>query len=273
MALTTKKRRQQLKHDKFRDTTMHAFERLSHRYEGRGRTILYALAGLAALAILLFAFGWWREQRADKARLALGRAIEIHEAEVTATPQPGASPTFPTERERAQKAVEEFRKVQQEHGSPYSELARYFAAANLLTVERAQGLAELEQLVRSGDADVAARSKFALAQAREADNQLDAAAALYQELLNDQKKNVSDNTLKLRLATVQAKQGKRDEAVNLLFQMVEAARKQQKPDGTPQAESQLIRAAADKLQELSPERYAQLPPDPAAAGAPGFPRP
>ncbi len=272
MARTTKKRRQQLKHDKFRDTTMHAFDRLSHRYEGRGRTILYALAGLVALAALFFAFNWWRERSADKARLALGRAIEIHEAQVTASPLPGASPTFPTERERAQKAVEEFRRIQQEHGSPYSELARYFAAVNLLTVERAQGLSELEQLAKSGEADVAARARFALAQAREADGQLDAAAALYQELLNDKNKNVSDNTLKLRLATVQAKQGKRDEAVNLLFQMVEAARKEQKPDGKPQAESQLIRAAADKLQELSPERHAQLPPD-QSPGAAGFPRP
>jgi hypothetical protein len=271
VARTTKQRRQQLKHDKFRDTTMHAFDRLSHRYEGRGRTILYALAGLAALAILLFAFNWWRGQRADKARLALGRAIEIHNAEVTATPQPGASPTFPTERERAQKAVEEFRRVQQEHGSPYGELARYFAAVNLLTVDRPQGLSELEQLARSGDADVAARSKFALAQAREADNQLDAAAGLYQELLNEKNQNVSENTVKLRLATVQAAQGKRDDAVNLLYQMVEAARKEQKPDGTPRSESQLIRAAADKLQELSPERYAQLPADQTSAGAPGFP--
>ncbi|HEV3468800.1 MAG TPA: hypothetical protein VG148_05730 [Pyrinomonadaceae bacterium] len=272
MAQTSKKRRQQLKHDKFRDTTMHAFDRLSHRYEGRGRTILYALAGLVALGVLLLAFNWWREQSADKARLALGRAIEIHEAEVTASPDPGASPTFPTERDRAQKAVEEFRKIQQEYGSPYSELARYFAAVNLVTVERAQGLSELEQLTKSGDADVAARAKFALAQAREADNQLDAAAALYRELLDDGRKSVSDNTLKLRLAAVLAKQGKRDEAADLLFQMVEAARKEQKPDGRPQSESQLVRAAADKLQEISPERHAQLPPEPAPAG-PGFPAP
>ncbi len=48
MARTTKKRAQQLKHDKFRDTTMGLIDRAGDRLEGRGRTILYALAGLAA---------------------------------------------------------------------------------------------------------------------------------------------------------------------------------------------------------------------------------
>jgi len=272
VARTTKKRRQQLKHDKFRDTTMHAVDRLAHRYEGRGRTILYALAAAAALVILLFAFRWWRESEADKARLALGRAIQIQEAEVTPSPAPGASPTVPTERERAQKAVEEFQKVQQEYGSPYSELARYFAAANLVVVDRPKGISELEQLTRSGEADVAARARFALAQAREADGQLDAAANLYQELLNDRNKNVSDNTLRFLLASVYEKQGKKDEAVNLLFQLVEESRKAQGKDGKPLGDSQLIRAAATRLQELNPERHAQLPPDQAPPTA-GFPQP
>ena len=271
MARTTKKRQQQLKHDKFRDSTMHAFDRLSHRYEGRERTILYALGALVALVLLVLAFQWWRGRKADEAQLALGKAIEIHAAQVTATPLPNAAgPTFPTERERAQKAVEEFQKIQQTYGAPYNDIARYFAAVNLVTVERDKGIAELEQLTKSGDSDVAARARFALAQAREAGGQHDAAAALYQELLNDKNRNVSENTLKLRLATVYAKQGKRDEAVNLLFPMVEAARNAKTKDGKPQPESQIIQAAAEKLQELSPERYAQLPKDEAApAGLPG----
>jgi hypothetical protein len=49
VARTTKKRAQQLKHDKFRDTTFETYGRLSHRFEGKGRTILYAVAGAVAL--------------------------------------------------------------------------------------------------------------------------------------------------------------------------------------------------------------------------------
>jgi tetratricopeptide (TPR) repeat protein len=268
VARTTKKRAKQLKHDKFRDTTMDAAGRLSHRFEGRGRTVLYAIGGAVALVALLLAFNWWREQRADAARHALGKAIEIAEAPVSATPEPNQTgPTFKDERERAQKAVEAFQKVQSDYGSPYSEIARYFAAANLLTIDRPKGLSELEALSKNGDGEVAARAKFALAQAREADAQYDAAAALYQELLNDKNKTVSENAVKLRLASVYEKQGKKDEAVNLLFQMVEAARKAQGKDGKPLPTSTNTRAAADKLQELSPERYAQLPPEPARGGS------
>jgi len=267
VARTTKKRAKQLKHDKFRDTTMDAYGRLSHRFEGRERQILYAVGGAVALVALLLVFNWWREQRADAARLALGKAIEIAEAPVSPTPDPNATgPTFKDGRERAQKAVEAFQKVQSDYGSPYSEIARYFAAANLLTVDRPKGLSELEALSKNGGDEVAARAKFALAQAREADAQYDQAAAGYQELLNDKNKPVPENAVKLRLASVYEKQGKKDEAVNLLFQMVESARKAQGKDGKPLPESNVTRAAADKLQELSPERYAQLPPEPPRGG-------
>jgi tetratricopeptide (TPR) repeat protein len=268
VARTTKKRAKELKHDKFRDTTFDAYDRLSHRFEGKGRTILYAVGGAVALVALVLVFNWWREQRADAARLALGQAIKIAEAPVSATPQPGLTgPSFTTERERAQKAVEAFQKVQNDYGSPYRELARYFAAANLLTVDRPKGISELEALSKDGDADVAARARFALAQSREADAQYDAAAAGYQELLKNQSAAVTPNVVKLRLASVYEKQGKKDEAVNLLFQMVEAARNAKGKDGKPRPESTVVRTAADKLQELSPERYAQLPKEPSPAGS------
>ena len=267
MARTTKKRAQQLKHDKFRDTTFDAYGRLSNRFEGKGRTILYALGGVVALVVLLLVFNWWRERRADAGRLALGQAIKIAEAPVSPTPQPGQTgPIFATDRERAQKAVEAFQKVQHDYGSPYSELARYFAAANLLSVDRPKGLSELEALSKDGDGDVAARARFALAQAREADAQYDAAAAGYQELLKSSTGTVSPNAVKLRLAAVYEKQGKKDEAVNLLFQMVEAARNAKGKDGKPLPESTVTRTAADKLQELSPERFAQLPKESAPPG-------
>jgi hypothetical protein len=272
VARTSKKRAQQLKHDKFRDTTMGLIDRAGDRLEGRGRTILYALAGLAAALVLFFVYQWWSNRNADSARLALGKALEIAEAPVvTGTPDPAQTgPSFPSERERAQKAVEEFQKVQQQYGSPYDELARYFAATNLLLVEREKGLSELEQLSRSGNDEVAARAKFALAQARESDGQLDQAAALYQELLKEQGKHIPTSTLNFRLASVYERQDKKNEAVDLLFRLVEesrkaAAAKEDKPDSEPA----IIRAAADKLQKLSPERHAQLPAAPVPARAPG----
>jgi hypothetical protein len=163
VARTTKKRAKQLKHDKFRDTTFDMYGRLSHRVEGRERTIIYAAAGVVALVALLLAFNWWRGRQAEAASAALGKAIEIAETPVASgTPAPGdTGPTFANEKERAQKAVEAFQKVQHDYGSPYSELARYFAATSLLSLDRPKGLSELEALTKNGDADVSARSKFA----------------------------------------------------------------------------------------------------------------
>jgi hypothetical protein len=275
VARTTKKRAKQLKHDKFRDTATDLYERLSPHIEGRGRVILYAAGGVAVLVALVLVFSWWRESRADEARAALGKAIEIADAPVTTgTPTPGETgPSFKTEQERAQQAVAAFQKVAQTYGSPYNEVARYFAATNLLTIDRDKGLSELQNLSKSGSEEVAARSKFAIAQAQEAAGQYDAAAALYQQLLNDKNKPISDNVLKLDLATVYEKQGKKDEAANLLFQMVTDARRAQGNDNKiakQQPESTVIRAAADKLQQLSPERYAQLPKEPTPEGAPPF---
>lgn len=254
---------------------MNLLDRLSDRLEGQGRTILYAMAGVVAALALFSIYSWWSENRADDARLALGKAIEVSEAPVvTGTPDPNETgPTFPSERERAQKAVEEFQKVQSQYGSPYSGLARYFAATNLLFVEREKGLNELEQISKTGDAEVASRAKFALAQAREADGQLDAAAALYQELLKEQGKHVPVNTLNLHLAAIYEKQNKNDAAVDLLFRIVEESRKaQQGQEDKPASEPASVRAAAEKLQKLNPERYAQLPPAPVPArGGGGFP--
>lgn len=270
MARTSKKRARELKHDKFRDTTMHAFDRIGDRMEGRGRTLLYALAGLAVLALLFGLWSWYSNRRADEARAALGRAFEIAEAPVSQTPPAAGSTTltFPSERERAQKALDEFQKVAQKYGDPYNDIARFMAATQLLTVERTRGVKELEEIAKGGDREVAARAKFALAQAREADGQLDAAAALYGELLKDNNPVITPDTLNLRLASVYEKQGKKDEAVAILYRMIETARNAKGKDGKPAPQSEAVGQAADKLETLDPARFAQLPKEPLASDLP-----
>lgn len=272
MARTTKKRARELKQDKFRDKTMETFDRLGNRLEGKGHVILYAIAGLIALAVLFGLYTWWSGRRADEASLALGRAIEIAEAPiVTGTPQPGQTgPTFPSERERAQKAVQEFEAVANKHGDPHRELARYFRAVQMLVVDRKKGLDDLQALTKSGNTDVAARSKFALAQAREADGQLDEAVVIYNELLKDKNAGIAPGTLNLRLASIYEKQGKKDAAADILFRMVEEARKAKGKDGKPLPETASVREADTKLETLNPERYAQLPPKTPGADLPLF---
>ncbi len=263
MAKYKKKRARQLQHDKFRDTTMGLVDRAAHRMEGKGRKVLYGIGALIAIGLIIWGVAAWRGSKTDEARTALGRAIKIAETPVIATPVPGSTtPGFRTEKERAQKAVEEFQKVAANYGGSTGEHARYFAAANQLSLDRAKGMAELDALTKSNDPEVSTLAKFALAQAKEGDTKYDEAAALYADLAKQSSTLITPDTANLRLGIVYEKQGKNQEAADVLFKMVEAARKAKGKDGKPLTESGAVRKAAEELQRIDPARYAQLPTPP-----------
>jgi tetratricopeptide (TPR) repeat protein len=257
-----KKRARELQHDRFRDTTMSFFDRLGDALEGKGRTILYVIGGVLLAGILVFVFVKWRHRKADEAQQALGRAITITKAPVLATPVAGNNElTFPSEVERAQKAIAEFEKVAAKYGDPYRSESLYFIASNRLVLDRPKGLSELTQLSNSDVTEVATLSKFALAQAKESDGQFDEAAKLYTEIVKLNSPTVSPETANLRLAKVYEKQDKKKEAADLLFNIVDASRKAKGSDNQPIPTSAAAREAADELQKLDPDRYAQLPPE------------
>jgi tetratricopeptide (TPR) repeat protein len=262
VAKYNKKRVKELQHDRFRDTTMGFLDRLGNLLEGRGRTILYGLGGLLLLSILVIFFVKWSNRKADEARQALGRAITISTADIGTTPLPGSNdPTYATELERAQRAIEEFEKVAAKYGDPYQAEARYFIASNRLTVDRAKGITELTELANSSVPEVAALSKFALAQAKEGEGKLDEAAQLYSDLAKQNSVSVTAETANLQLAKLYKKQGKKKEASDVLFNLVDASRKAKDEENKPIPVSAAAREAATELQKLDPERFAQLPPE------------
>jgi hypothetical protein len=257
-----KKRVRELQHDRFRDTTMGFLDRLGNALEGRGRTILYGLGGLLLASILVIVFIKWSNRKADEARQALGRAITISSAEIAPAPIPGSTdPTFATELERSQRAIEEFEKVAAKYGDPYRSEARFFIASNRLTTDRPKGITELTELSSSSLPEVAALSKFALAQAKESDGKLDEAAQLYSDLAKQNSVSVTAETANLQLAKVYKKLGKKKEASDVLFNLVDASRKAKGEDNKPIPASSAAREAATELQKLDPDRYAQLPPE------------
>ncbi len=262
MAKYKKKRVRELQHDRFRDTTMSFLDRLGNLLEGRGRTILYGLGGLLLAGILIIVFVRWSNKKTDEARQALGRAITISTADVNATPIAGSTePSYTSEYERAQRAIEEFEKVAAKYGDPYRSEARYFIASNRLIVDRPKGMTELSELSNSSLPEVVALSKFALAQAKESDGKLDEAAQLYSDLARQNSVSVPSETANLRLAKVYNKLGKKKEAVDVLFNMVDASRKAKGEDNQPAPISAAAREAATELQKLDPDRYSQLPPE------------
>lgn len=267
MARYKKKRARELQHDRFRDTTIGLFDRLGNLLEGRGRSILYGIAGVILIAALVGGWFVWSRRKADEARRAMGRAIAV--ATTPTSPIPGADPSAPnfaSEQDRARKAIEEFEKVAAKYGDPYRTEARYFIAVNRLSVDREKGINELAELSKSSLTDVSTLAKFALAQAKEADGKFDEAAQLYSQLAGQNSLVVPPETAKLRLAMVNEKQGKKKEAADLLFQIVDAARKAKSDDGTSLPQSSAAREASQQLQKLDPDRYAQLPPEAPGAG-------
>jgi tetratricopeptide (TPR) repeat protein len=262
VAKYNKKRARELQHDRFRDTTMGFFDRLGDSLEGKGRTILYGLGAVLLAGILVITFVKWRNRKADEARQALGRAITIATTDINPTPVPGSGqPSFNTEYERAQRAIDEFQKVATKYGEPYHSEALYFIASNRLVVDRPKGMSELTELSKSSVPEVAALSKFALAQAKESDGKFDEAAQLYSELAKQNNPSVTADTANLRLAKVYNKQGKKKEASDVLFNIVDASRKAKDDKNQPAPISTAAREAASELQKLDPARYAQLPPE------------
>ncbi|MDQ6652441.1 MAG: hypothetical protein M3Y84_06830 [Acidobacteriota bacterium] len=263
MAKYKKKRARELRHDKFRDTAGKIFDRLGERLEGRGKAILYGIAGVALLAILVMVLVKWNNRKSDEARRALGRAIAIAIAPVSSNPtaQTPTGQSFTNERERAQKAIEEFQKVAAKYGDPYRTEARYFIATNLLYIDRDKALSELAEVSKTGVVEAATLAKFALAHAKEEDAKYDEATRLYKELAAQNSPVVTPDTANLRLANIYEKQGKKKEAADLLFNIVDSSRKTKDTDGTPIPPSAAAREAAEKLQKIDPERYAKLTPE------------
>jgi tetratricopeptide (TPR) repeat protein len=263
-----KKRARELQHDRFRDTAMSFFDRLGDLLAGRGRTILYGFGGLLLAGLLILMFIKWSNKKRDEAQQALGRGIDIQKSLVTPSPIPGSTePSFASEKDRARRAIEEFEKVAAKYGDPYRSEARYFIASNRLAVDRQKGISELAELSKSSVGEVAALSKYALAQTYESDGKFDDAARLYMELARLNSTAVTAETANLRLAKVYEKQGKKKEAADLLFNIVDASRKAKGSDNQPLPQSSAAREAADELQKLDPDRFAQLPPEtPALAG-------
>lgn len=257
-----KKRVRELQHDKFRDTAGVIFERLGDRLEGKGKAILYGIVSVVVLALFVGLFVRWSNRKADEARRALGRAISIAAAPLAdpigADP---SAPKFSSEQERSQKAIDEFQKVAAKYGDPYRTEARYFIATNLLAIDRNKAMTELAEVAKSGIPEVATLAKFALAQAKEADAKFDEAASLYAEIAAQNATVVTVDTANLRLAGVYEKQGKKKEAADLLFNIVDVARKAKNSDGTPIPLSAAARDATEKLQKLDADRYAKLTPE------------
>lgn len=230
------------------------------KLEGRGRTILYGIAALVLLAVLVTVLMRWNARTGGAAQAALGKAIETSQAQITETAPPAGSAqkTFKTEKERAEAAIAEFQAVVDKFGGDAGEKATYFIAINRLAIDRPAAIQELEGLSNS-NSDTGKLAKFALAQTRAGDNRLDDAAVLYQELAAMSDPIVAKDTISFELAKIYEKQGKKQDAADIYFNIAKKASEAKDADGKAIPLTETATNAKEKLKELDPDRAKEIP--------------
>ena len=245
--------------DAFQSTLTKRVEEVGKTFEGKGKTLLYAVAAGAVLLVLVGIFYMWNRSSDAKAQTALGKAIETSQAVVTDSPLPAGSTekTFKTEKDRAAASVSEFQIVADKFGGAVGEKAKYFIAVNKLSIDRAAATTELEGLAAKND-EVGKLSKFALAQVKAGDGKADEAVALYQQLAADDNSVIAKDTVNFELAKLLEKQGKKDDAVNLYFSIAKTASDAKDLDGKPVPLSSTARAAKAKVEELAPDKAKEI---------------
>ncbi len=257
--------------DPFQQKVGRGIEDAGRKLEGQGRNILYGIAALVVLGIIIGLFTLWSGRSTAAGQTALGKAIETSQAQITETPPAGSTAkTFKTSNERAEASIAEFQAVANNFGGDIADKAKYFVAVNRLSIDRPAAIQELETLAKSND-EAGKLSKFALAEAKANGGDLDGATALYQELAAMSDPIVAKDTVNFELAKLYEKQGKKQEAVDLLFNLVKTASEAKDLDGKAVTLTATAQSAKEKLRQLDPEKAKEIPEpafDPSSAGMP-----
>ncbi len=255
--------------DAFQQNVGKKLEEAGKTIGGAKRPLIYGISAILIVAVFAGVYYSWSSRKEAAAQAALARAIDLSNSPVTNNPMSAGSDMrqFPTAKERSQAAIPVFQAVIEQHGGSVADKARYFIAINQLYLDRAVGIGELEALSNKND-EVGTLAKFALAQTRADDGRWDDAAALYSELVAKNDAIISADSIRLELAKVFEKQGKKQEAVDLYFSIAKPASEAKDAEGNPVPLSAAARTAKDKLTELDPEKAKEIPD--AMAPAPPF---
>lgn len=196
--------RHQMKEDRFSRVTIDAAERTAHWSVEHKNKLL--VAAVIVLVVAGAAAGSWYylNQQDQKASLEMTQTVRTLETPVrppNMPPQPDA-PSFASSAERATAAHKRFQAIVDKYPHTHAaEFARYFlglTAANL--GDNASAERELEKVVSSGNNDVAALAKMALASVYRNTGRNKQAVDLYKQLASKPASTVGKVTAQMELA-------------------------------------------------------------------------
>jgi len=192
--------RRQLKQDRFAATVA---QEVAWVGEHRKQLIISAVV-VAILVAASFGLWYWNSRRDEAAGVKFGEAEKLYRAPIVAagTPSTPENPVFPSAADRAKAALKLFTAVADQYGSTNSgKIARYFSGLCYRDMGDFQSAeAALKKSSESGDNDLRALAKFALAELYAAQNRLNDAAAVYNDLAAHPATTVSRATALLQLA-------------------------------------------------------------------------
>jgi predicted negative regulator of RcsB-dependent stress response len=235
--------RHQLKQDRFSRVTIEAAEKTAHwSAEHRSKLIL---GGAMVLVVAGIALGSWYylNRRDQKASVDLAQAVRTLDTPVrpAGTPAQPDAPSFASSEERTTLAQKQFRAIVDNYPHTRSaEFARYFWGVTAAEKgDNASAERQLQPIADSGNSDLAALGKIALASVYRNTNRSKEAVVLYKELIGKPSQSVGKVMAQMELAATYEGDGESAEARKIYEQI-------QKENPS----SEISQLASSKLQAL-----------------------
>jgi tetratricopeptide (TPR) repeat protein len=196
--------RHQLKQDAFSRVTIDAAEKTAHwTVEHRSTLLISAVAVVVVLAAVIGGYFYLSAQD-EKASFDLSPAVRTMETPLrpAGTPEQPDFPTFTSAKDRAQAAQKQFQAIVDKYPhTRTADMAHYFLGVTAATLnDNTAAERNFKEVISSGNREVSAVAKSALASLYGQTNRVKDAAALYQELISKPTTSVSKVSAQLQLA-------------------------------------------------------------------------
>jgi TolA-binding protein len=198
--------RHQLKQDAFSRATIGVAEKTAHWTVEHQTKLIVSVVAVAVVLALVFG-GWaYLNQQDQKAGFDLSQAVRTMDTPLrpAGTPAQPDFPSFTSAKERAEAAQKQLQTIVDQYPhTRTADMARYLLGVTALNLgNNSAAENDFKAVASSGNRDVAALAKFALASLYADNNRTKDAVALYQELINKPTVTVSKVTAQLQLAAV-----------------------------------------------------------------------
>jgi len=196
--------RHQLKQDAFSRVTIDAAERTAHWSIEHRSTLLIGAVVLAIVAAASIGGWYYLSTQDEKASLELSAAVRTMDAMLrpAGAPEQPDVQSFTSAKERAEAARKQMQAIADKYPHTHTaDMARYFVGVEDVSLsDNAAAERNFKEVVSSGNKDVSAVAKMALASLYAQTNRNKEAIELYQQLIAKPTASVSKVSAQLQLA-------------------------------------------------------------------------